>query len=76
MDDYSKRVLNEAKASLEPLYEDVDIDYLIDAAEEGDEDIQCLVGMAYLYGIQLHRNFDKAVMWLNKSACQGICAVE
>lgn len=50
----------------------LDIDDFIDAAEGGLDGAQFIVGIAYLYGIEVRRNYDKAVKWLSKAARQGL----
>ncbi|MBD5112473.1 MAG: sel1 repeat family protein [Ruminococcaceae bacterium] len=66
-------ILNAQKPMMESSFEDteIDIDDLIDVAESGDSDAQGSVGLLYLYGIQVHRNYEKAAKWLEKSARQG-----
>lgn len=80
MDRETQEIIEEAfnaqKPMVESIFEDVDIDDVIDAAEEGDEDMQAMVGIAYLYGIQVRRNYDKAAKWLEKSARQGVAVAE
>lgn len=73
-----EKIFDAQKPMIESSFEDtdIDIDDLIDIAESGDREAQGAVGLLYLYGIQVHRNYDKAAKWLEKSARQGEAGAE
>lgn len=82
LDNFIDSMLDLARVELEPDFEeffeeiektcDVDpIDGFIEIAKTGNEEAQLYLGLFYLFGIHIHRNYDKAAMWLGKSARQG-----
>lgn len=42
--------------------------WYLQAAQNGDSDAQCQLGINYIYGFGVRQNFNKAIYWIKKSA--------